>query len=139
MRQYLVVANQTLGGEPLMRRIRACAAAGPASFHVVVPATPVHEHGTWTEGKAMAVATERLERVLTRLREEDILVSGAVGDANPVLAIDDALRAHHVDEIIISTLPPGLSRWLRQDLPHRVGRKFDLPVTHVVVTPEPAL
>jgi hypothetical protein len=52
-----------------------------------------------------------------------------------VFAIDDALRRHAVDEIIISTLPPGLSRWLRQDLVHRVTRRFDLPVRHVVTTP----
>jgi GABA permease len=67
MRRYLVVANQTLGGEPLLRAIRASRASGPSSFHVLVPATPVHEHGTWTEGKARAVASERLEQTLAAL------------------------------------------------------------------------
>ncbi len=125
MRRYLVVANQTLGGEPLLREIRACRSAEPSSFHVVVPATPVTEHGTWTEGKARAVAHERLDRMLASLRAEGAAASGEVGDANPLLAIDDALRRHEIDEIIISTLPPGISRWLHQDLVHRVARRFD--------------
>jgi hypothetical protein len=139
MRRILVVANQTLGGEPLWREIRACRSAGPSSFHVVVPATPVSEHGTWTEGKAKAVAGERLERMLASLRAEGAAVSGEVGDANPLLAIDDALRHQEIDEIIISTLPPGISRWLRQDLVHRAARRFDRPVTHVVATPVAAV
>src|SRR5689334_8369278 len=63
---------------------------------------------------------------------------GAVGDANPVLAIADLVRDREFDEILLSTLPPGPSRWLRQDLPHRVERRFGLPVTHVVAVPEPA-
>jgi len=137
MRRYLVVANQTLGGEPLLRQIRACRTAGPSSFQVVVPATPVHEHGTWTEGKARKVATERLERMLASLRREGVTASGEVGDANPILAIDDALRRHEIDEIIISTLPPGISRWLRQDLVHRATKRFTQPVTHVVAAPVP--
>jgi hypothetical protein len=135
MRRYLVVANQTLGGEPLLRAIRACRKSGPSSFHVLVPATPVSEHGTWTEGKARTVATERLEQMLALLRDEGAPATGEVGDANPLLAIDDALRHQEIDEIIISTLPPGISRWLRQDLVHRVTRRFDRPVTHVVTTP----
>jgi hypothetical protein len=135
MRRYLVVANQTLGGEPLLREIRACRSSGPASFHVVVPATPVSEHGTWTEGKARAVAGERLERMLASLGAEGVPATGEVGDANPLLAIDDALRHHEIDEIIISTLPRGISKWLRQDLVHRATRRFDRPVTPVVATP----
>jgi hypothetical protein len=135
MRRYLVVANQTLGGEPLLRAIRACRASGPSSFHVLVPATPVNQHGTWTEGKARAVATERLDQMLDTLRAEGVAASGEVGDANPNFAIDDALRHQEIDEIIISTLPPGISRWLRQDLVHRITRRYALPVQHVVATP----
>jgi hypothetical protein len=135
MRRYLVVANQTLGGEPLLRAIRSCRAAGPSSFHVLVPATPVTEHGTWTEGKARAVANDRLEHMLGLLRSEGAAASGEVGDANPLFAIDDALRNHEIDEIIISTLPPGISRWLHQDLVHKVIKRFDRPVAHVVTTP----
>jgi hypothetical protein len=55
-----------------------------------------------------------------------------VGDPSPVEAIRDALRDREFDGIILSTLPPGISRWLRQDLPSRVEKEFDLPVTHVI-------
>ncbi|MGH2686268.1 MAG: hypothetical protein ACRDJP_12450, partial [Actinomycetota bacterium] len=64
-------------------------------------------------------------------------VIGGVGDANPLQAIGDVLRDWSFDEVVLSTLPAGASRWLRQDLPHRVERQFKLPVTHVVGEPEP--
>jgi hypothetical protein len=60
-------------------------------------------------------------------------VEGEVGDGNPMLAIGDAIRDRGpFDEIILSTLPPGLSKWLRLDLPHRVASSFAIPMTHVV-------
>ncbi len=138
MRHYLVVANQTLGGEHLMGKVRECLAAGPSTFHVVVPATPPREHFTWAEGEARAVAQDRLTRALDRFRELGAEAGGEVGDADPVQAIGDALRAGHFDEIILSTLPQGPSRWLRRDEPHRVTAAFSLPVTHVIGEPETA-
>ena len=64
---------------------------------------------------------------------------GEVGDGNPMLAIEDALRDHGpFDEIVISTLPRGLSKWLRIDLPHRAEAAFGLRVTHVIGGSEPA-
>jgi hypothetical protein len=136
VRRYLVVANQTLGGEHLAEKIRACLAAGAARFHIVVPATSPQDHAVWTEGEARGVAQQRLERALERFRELGGDADGEVGDESPFLAIQDAVREGEFDEIILSTLPPGLSRWLRQDLPHRVERTFELPVTHVVGQPE---
>jgi hypothetical protein len=136
MRQYLVVANQTLGGEHLLEVIRQRAAADPSHFFLVVPATPPSEHLTWTEGEARSIAKSRLQEALVRLREADVEVDGRVGDASPLEAIRDALRGAHYDEIILSTLPPGVSRWLKLDLPHRVERAFDLPVVHVVAEME---
>jgi hypothetical protein len=68
-------------------------------------------------------------------RSEGIEVTGEIGDENPVLAVDDALRREHFDEIIVSTLPPGVSRWLKRDLPHRLERRFGLAMTHVIATP----
>ena len=59
-------------------------------------------------------------------------VSGSIGDANPLQAIRAALHGQPFDEIILSTLPLGLSRWVKQDLPHRVRREYDLPISHVV-------
>jgi hypothetical protein len=127
VRRYLVVANQTLGGDHLVERIRACMADGPARFHLLVPATHPQDHATWTEGQASVLA-ERLGA--------DVI--GGVGDNEPMAAIDDVLREQTFDEIILSTLPAGASRWLRQDLPHRVERHTGIPVTHVVGQPEPA-
>lgn len=138
MRRYLVIANQTLGGETLRSVLRERIAAGECSFHVVVPATPSGGHLTWTEGEAHAVAGQRLDDALAWIRDAGAQADGEVGDPKPVQAIGDALRTHPVDEIILSTLPPGLSRWLRQDLPHRVERTFGIPVTHVVAAAETA-
>jgi len=135
MRRYLVVANQTLAAEPLVSRVRELARAAPSSFHVVVPATPPRDH-VWTEGEARATARSRLDEALARFAQLGTEVEGEVGDANPMLAIGDALRDHGpFDEIVISTLPKGLSKWLKLDLPHRVEASFGLRVTHVVEEP----
>ncbi len=137
-RRYLVVANQTLGGEHLAEKVRACLAAGPSTFHVVVPATQPRDHAVWTEGEARAIAQRRLERALERFAKMGAEAEGEVGDEQPLDAIADAMRDQDFDEVILSTLPPGLSRWLKQDLPHRVERGCGVPVTHVVGEPEPA-
>lgn len=59
-----------------------------------------------------------------------------MGDANPLLAIWDTLQACDLDHIIVSTLPAGISRWIKLDLPSRVEGAFGLPVTHIVAQPE---
>jgi hypothetical protein len=135
-RRYLVVANQTLGGAHLADAVRERMAAGECRFHVLVPATSTAEHAVWTEGEAVALATRRLEGALSRFRELGAEADGEVGDANPLEAIGDALRESEYDEIILSTLPPGISRWLGQDLVHRVERSSEVPVTHVIGEPE---
>jgi GABA permease len=138
VRHYLVVANQTLGAEELAAKVRECMQAGPCRFHILVPATHPKDHATWTEGQAHALAERRLEKALARFRELGAEVDGDVGDEDPVLAIRDALIAGKFDEIILSTLPSGPSRWLKADLPHRVERNFELATTHIIGTPEPA-
>jgi GABA permease len=138
MRRYLVVANQTLGGEALDAKLRSLVAAGPASFHVLVPATHPKKQWTWTEGEALAIAKRRLDSALDRFRALGAEVSGEVGNERPVDAIRAVLRERQIDEIVLSTLPPGPSRWLRQDLPSRVARTFDLPVNHMISEPERA-
>jgi len=138
MRRYLVVANQTLGGLSLRDKITASVAEGPSAFHVVVPATKPSDQMVWTEGEAHEIARSRLEAELKWVRSLGAEATGEVGDSRPVLAIEDALIADRFDEIILSTLPLGMSRWLRQDLPARVRRHTGLPVTHVVGDPFPA-
>jgi hypothetical protein len=137
VRRYLVVANQTLGGRHLVDAVRDRLAAGPCAFHLLVPATSPSDHAVWTEGEAIAMARERLDRALTALRELGAEADGEVGDASPVEAIRDVLREGEFDEIILSTLPPGISRWLGQDVVHRVQRSVDVPVTHLVAEAEP--
>ena len=135
MRRYLIVGNQTLASDRLVEKVQDILTAGPATFHIVVPATPIHEHLTWTEGAAHDVAQRNLEAAVALFSELGAEVDGEVGDANPIAAVRAALQSHSVDEIILSTLPLGLSRWVKQDLPHRVRREFGLPVSHLVANP----
>jgi hypothetical protein len=135
MRRYLVVANQTLLGDPLLGRIRECLAAGPCQFHLVVPATHAPGRSLQTESRDRAFALKRLQEGLERFRALGAEVEGEVGDSRPMDAIRDAmLHAPPFDEIILSTLPPGLSRWLHQDLPRRIYRAFEVPMSTVTAT-----
>lgn len=135
MSTYLIVANQTLGGAELMAKVKELLDAGPCEFHLVVPATPPKEHLTWTEGDAHTLAARRLDEGLDRLRGVGAVATGEVGDASPILAVDDALRHRTVDGAIVCTLPVGMSRWLKLSLPDRIERKHKIPVSHVVVQP----
>jgi hypothetical protein len=112
---------------------------GPCRFYLVVPATRDPNHTlVWTEGQCIALARRRLDGALEHLREMGADVQGEVGDQSPLTAIADALRARRIDEIILSTLPQGVSRWLAQDLPRRVRRMTPVPVTHIVARlPQP--
>ena len=135
MRSYLIVANQTLSGPPLVAVVVGRSPGGSALFHLVGPAT-VRGHASMTEGEAHALAQRRLDDALERFRESGIEVTGEVGDEKPILAVGDVLRREEYDEIILSTLPPGVSKWLKRDLPHKLAREYHLPVTHVVGSSE---
>jgi GABA permease len=132
MRRFLVVANQTLAGHHLLEHVRQRLAAGPSWFFVLVPATPTDTQVVPGVGEADVLARRRLEGALARFRAEGASAVGAVGDPNPLRAITDALSQESFDEIILSTLPPGTSRWLIDDLPTRLARATRLPVTHLV-------
>jgi len=145
MRRYLVVANQTLEGDELVQAIGARAEAEPAEFFIVVPATPLVE--MWVAAvmtpyggapyepeasvQAWELAEERLDAAAAQLRAAGATVEGEVGDRDPIRAVEEAIKDRTFDEIIVSTLPRRLSRWLHQDLPRRLEQKFGLPVTHV--------
>lgn len=133
--RILIVANQTAAGTHLKHEVRARIAQGPCRFTLLVPATPPREHATYTDEEAIELAERRMTEAAAGLREVGAEVRGVVGDANPIEAIGDELRARFYDEIILSTLPPGASRWLKQDLPHRVERHFDIKVTHIPSQP----
>lgn len=136
-RSILIVANQTAGGAHLKTLVRERMESGPCRFTLLVPATPSGEHMTYTEGEAHALAEERLAEALAGLKGLGAEVNGLVGDPSPLSAIGDVLLADPHDEIVVSTLPIGASRWLKQDLPHRVERQFHLPVTHIEAEPAP--
>jgi polyisoprenoid-binding protein YceI len=115
-------------------RLRELNQPKPARFHVVVPASHPAASWTWTEHEDRALGETRLKDFLEKLKAEGFEVTGEVGDANPMNAIADVLgrESEPFDDIVLSTLPPGVSRWLGQDLPHRIERAFDLPLICVV-------
>jgi hypothetical protein len=136
--RYLIVANQTLAADQLTEQVRRLLAEGECSFHIVVPATHTRDQAFYTEGAAHAVAERRLEAALERFRGLGCEADGEVGDASPFLAVRDCILADgSYDGVILSTLPAGASRWLKQDLPHRLERTFGLPVTHLTGQYEP--
>lgn len=129
MKRVLVVANRTLCEQHLLDAVRARRDAGPVSFHLLVPAS--HPHGTWSDSSAAKEARARLDDILETLAIGGIPATGEVGDPNPVTAVEDLLRKERFDEMILSTLPRGASRWLAQGVLKRMAR-FGMPVTHVV-------
>ncbi|HEV2773591.1 MAG TPA: hypothetical protein VGV57_12340 [Thermoleophilaceae bacterium] len=132
--RVLVVANRTAATAALRAAVADRAARGPASFHLVVPASPHGMHRVVDPDVAgREEAAARLEEALPLLEEAGgSEVTGEVGTADPLAAIMDAVHHRGFDEIILSTLPRRISRWLRVDLPSK-ARGLGLPVTHVEV------
>ena len=133
-RRVLVIANETVGGEELISAISTRALSEKTSFLVVCPALNTRVK-TWTsdEDPARAVAQERLDATLARLSSVGIEAAGSIGDGDPLVAIDDAVRTFQPDEIVISTHPPGRSNWLERGVVESARARFDVPVAHVVV------
>jgi hypothetical protein len=136
METCLVVANRTLPGEELASAIQGRIAAGERTFYVVVPVIPVAHGAVWDEAESADAARARLDAFLDALRAAGVEADGEIGDRDPVQAVQDVIRGRAVDEIILSTLPAGVSRWLQLDVPSRLSRGVDVPVT--VITQETA-
>jgi hypothetical protein len=131
MSTYLIVANQTLPSQTLWRAVTE-RAKPDATFHVVVPLSPVAHGLTWDEEESIKEANERLAAFLERVKALGAAANGEVGDRDPVQAVSDCLRSRSdVDEIVLSTLPPGLSRWLGQDVAGRLRKSVPIPVAVV--------
>lgn len=159
MGRCLIVANQTLGGELLDREVRQRIERG-VDFFIVVPTTaPEHETAAWALGfpvdggllayttsevfeederrrqaavlEARQRAERRLDRMIDKVRSHGGDAHGVVGNADPTVAAQEAMEHGPFDELVVSTLPSGLSRWLRMDLPSRVSRATKLPVTTI--------
>jgi hypothetical protein len=138
MRRYLVVAHQTLSSPELLAELTSRAGKDVTTFHLIVP---VH-HGepglTWTEGHDRGVALGHLDDALVRLAGAGLTVTGEVGSDSPVESVVDVLvrdGAGAFDEIIVSTLPRTVSKWLKIDVPSRIQRYTTIPVHHVIGHP----
>ena len=146
MRRCLIVANQTLDSPALAKAVAERNSAEEHAFFVVVPATPLKYQassfagaasmGVSAQDRAYAVASQRLDRALDHIRGFSATADGEVGVPDEFEAAEAAIRHFDPHEVLVSTLPPRMSRWLRQDLPGRIDRAFHLPVT-VIGEPAP--
>jgi hypothetical protein len=131
--QVLVVANRTAESPELLTALQERAARGPCSFTLLVPQTP---HGlAWAADPDAGheEAEHHRQAFVDELREEGIdLADAKVGDGDPLAAIQDECNFHDYDEVIVSTLPLKLSKWLRVDLPRKARAATGLPVTHII-------
>jgi len=132
--RILVIANETVGGEALREQIERRGQGQRSRVLVVSPAlnSPLR-HWASDEDPARAEARKRLDTSLERLRRNGIEADGEVGDAEPLQAIEDAVRTFGPDEIIISTHPEGRSHWLERGVVTGARERFAVPITHVVV------
>jgi hypothetical protein len=135
MANVLVVANRTAESPELLEALKQRAAQGDVVFSLLVPATP---HGVaWAADmhSGGSEAEQHMEAAVERMRAEGLQVTaGKVGDPDPVAAVQDEVNFTKYDEVVVSTLPGGISKWLKLDLPHRVERSTGLPVTHVTAS-----
>src|SRR4051812_25796768 len=127
----LVLANVTATSKELLAALSERARRDSCHFTLVVPAPVAGPVGR-------DAAQHSLDDALERLRAEGLDVDGTVGDHDPMGAIAESFDPRRHDEIVICTLPTGVSKWLQVDLPHRVERATDVRVTHVVAKPQPA-
>jgi hypothetical protein len=135
MARHLIVAHQTAGSLELVDRVLELAERDPkAEFVLLVPATPTGHLLHWEEGEARQLATLRAREASEALRTAGVeVVAARVGSHSPLEAVADELSMQpDYAGIVVSTFPPGLSRWLRVDLPNQLRRRFRLPVEHVV-------
>jgi hypothetical protein len=136
MARYLIVAHQTAGSPELLERVTSLAAVDPAAeFTLLVPATPTdHLLHNWEEGEARQLAARRGREAAERLTAAGLRVEATlVGSHSPLEAVGDELLGEpDYARIVLSTFPPGISRWLKGDLPAQLRRRYRLPVDHVV-------
>jgi hypothetical protein len=141
MARYLIVAYQTAGSPELAERVRSLAAEDPqAEFTLLVPATPASHLHTWEEGEARQLALRRGTEAAAALSAAGATIGAVrVGSHRPLDAVSDELYWHGgYAAIVVSTFPPGLSRWLKGELPNQLRRRTRLPVHHVVAAPASA-
>jgi hypothetical protein len=132
MRTVLVIANETIGGRPLLDAVRRYAAEEESRFVLCVPQTQPRAGSVVYDDSVFDAAQIRVDLAVGFIRSEGIEAIGEVGDPDPYSATMDAVREYSPDAIIISTYPEARSGWLRRDLPERMRHATGLPVEHVV-------
>ena len=133
--RLLVVANETVGGGALREEIRNRCRGRECEILVVTPALAASRAAHWASDvdEAIEVARQRMELSLIAIDELGLKAKGEIGDSDPNVAIEDALRVFPADEILISTHPPHRSRWLEHGVVERAREQIELPISHVVV------
>lgn len=126
--KLLVIANRTIESEEIRDAIVRRATAGPVEVTFVAPASS----GGGSMRQRRAATAQRLDRAVQGLREAGVRVEGVVGDSDPMVAVQDAWDPRLFDEVIVATLPTGVSRWIAADLPRRVERFTGARVTRIV-------
>jgi GABA permease len=133
--RLLVVANETVAGEALLSEIGDRARSRDCEILVVTPALAGSRAAHWASDvdEAIELARQRMELSLIAIDQLGLKAKGEIGDSDPNVAIEDALRVFPADEIVISTHPPERSRWLEHGVVDRAREQIDLPISHVVV------
>ncbi|MDX6554584.1 MAG: permease [Miltoncostaeaceae bacterium] len=134
-RVVLVIANETCASAGVAEEL-AYRARGGAQVVVVAPALARSRLGHWLSSDlehAQEIADRRLSESLASLEAAGIDATGYLGDADPLQALDDALRVHEPVEVIISTHPPQRSNWLERQVVRRARERYAVPITHIVV------
>jgi len=133
--RLLVVANQTVAGRALLEEIANRCRGRDCEVLVITPALAGSRAAHWASDidEGIERARERLDGSLAEIRGLGLKVRGEIGDSDPGLAIEDALRLFAADELIVSTHPPRKSRWLEGGVVANARERLDLPVAHVVV------
>lgn len=129
--RVLVVANRTAMSDELMEAVVRRVEKGPAEFFLVVPSTPRGASWMTDMNAGNTDAEQSLQGALARWKDAGIEAMGRTGDPDPLAATTDAMNDGEFDEVIVSTLPKHVSKWLRLDLPHKVAHATGLPVEHV--------
>lgn len=133
--RLLVIANETVEGEALQEEIRDRCRNRSCEILVVTPALVGSRASHWASDvdEAIELARQRMELSLIAIDRLGLKARGEIGDSDPNVAIEDALRVFPADEILISTHPPHRSRWLEHGVVEWARDEIDLPITHVVV------
>jgi hypothetical protein len=138
VKRVLLLANETVSSSAVLDRIRGLVGGERAEVFVVAPALAASplKYVAGEVDEAIEAARHRLDASLDALREMGFTASGEVGDSDPNLALQDAIRRFDADEVVIATHPEGKSKWLEQDVVEKARGEVEVPITHVVVDME---